>query len=48
MAANERVAVPLSRLRWVLLGCVFLLAVVAAILYRTVGRAVDAGGDAAE
>jgi cytochrome oxidase Cu insertion factor (SCO1/SenC/PrrC family) len=38
MAANERVAVPLSRLRWVLLGCVFLLAVVAAILYRTVGQ----------
>ena len=37
MAANERVAVPLSRLRWVLLGCVFLLAVAAAILYRTVG-----------
>jgi len=42
MAANERVAVPLSRLRWVLLGCVFLLAVVAAILYRTVGRSVPA------
>jgi cytochrome oxidase Cu insertion factor (SCO1/SenC/PrrC family) len=38
MAANERVAVPLSRLRWVLLGCVFLLAVVAAALYRTVGQ----------
>jgi cytochrome oxidase Cu insertion factor (SCO1/SenC/PrrC family) len=42
MAANERVAVPLSRLRWVLLGCVFLLAVVAAILYRTVGQSVPA------
>jgi cytochrome oxidase Cu insertion factor (SCO1/SenC/PrrC family) len=42
MAANERVAVPLSRLRWALLGCVFLLAVVAAILYRTVGQSVPA------
>jgi cytochrome oxidase Cu insertion factor (SCO1/SenC/PrrC family) len=42
MAANERVAVPLSRLRWVLLGCVFLLAVIAAILYRTVGQSVPA------
>jgi cytochrome oxidase Cu insertion factor (SCO1/SenC/PrrC family) len=38
VAANERVAVPLSRLRWVLLGCVFLLAVAAAILYRTIGQ----------
>jgi cytochrome oxidase Cu insertion factor (SCO1/SenC/PrrC family) len=38
VAANERVAVPLSRLRWFLLGCVFLLAVVAAILYKTVGQ----------
>jgi cytochrome oxidase Cu insertion factor (SCO1/SenC/PrrC family) len=36
------VAVPLSRLRWVLLGCVFLLAVVAAILYQTVGRSAPA------
>jgi cytochrome oxidase Cu insertion factor (SCO1/SenC/PrrC family) len=33
MAANERVAVPLSRLRWVLSGVVLLLAVVAAVLY---------------
>jgi cytochrome oxidase Cu insertion factor (SCO1/SenC/PrrC family) len=38
MAANERVAVPLSRLRWVLLGCVFLLAVVAGTLYQTIGQ----------
>ena len=38
MAANERVAVPLSRLRWVLLGFVFVLAIVAAVLYRTVGQ----------
>jgi cytochrome oxidase Cu insertion factor (SCO1/SenC/PrrC family) len=33
MAANERVAVPLSRLRWILLGVVVLLAVVAVVLY---------------
>jgi cytochrome oxidase Cu insertion factor (SCO1/SenC/PrrC family) len=33
MAANERVAVPLRRLRWILWGVVLLLAVVAAVLY---------------
>ena len=33
MAANERVAVPLIRLRWILLGVVLLLAVVAAVLF---------------
>ena len=33
MAANERVAVPLSRLRWILWGVVLLLAVVATVLY---------------
>jgi cytochrome oxidase Cu insertion factor (SCO1/SenC/PrrC family) len=42
MAANERVAVPLIRLRWILCGCVFLLAVVAAILYRTLGQSAPA------
>ena len=38
MAANERVAVPLIRLRWTLLGVVLLLAIVAGILYGTLGR----------
>jgi cytochrome oxidase Cu insertion factor (SCO1/SenC/PrrC family) len=33
MAANERVAVPLIRLRWILSGVVLLLAVVAAVLF---------------
>jgi cytochrome oxidase Cu insertion factor (SCO1/SenC/PrrC family) len=33
MAANERIAVPLRRLRWILWGVVLLLAVVAAVLY---------------
>ena len=33
MAANERVAVPLNRLRWFLWGLVLLLAVVATVLY---------------
>ena len=33
MAANERVAVPLIRLRWILSGVVLLLAVVAAFLF---------------
>jgi cytochrome oxidase Cu insertion factor (SCO1/SenC/PrrC family) len=33
MAANERLAVPLSRLRWILWGVVLLLAVAAGILY---------------
>jgi cytochrome oxidase Cu insertion factor (SCO1/SenC/PrrC family) len=33
MAANERVAVPLSRLRWILWGVVLSLGVVAAVLY---------------
>ena len=33
MAASERVAVPLSRLRWILWGVVLLLAVVATVLY---------------
>jgi cytochrome oxidase Cu insertion factor (SCO1/SenC/PrrC family) len=33
MAANERVAVPLSRVRWILWGVVLLLAVVATVLY---------------
>src|ERR1700674_5075471 len=33
MAANERVAVPLSRLRWILWGVVLLLAAVAVVLY---------------
>ncbi len=42
MAANERVAVPLSRLRWTLLGVVLLLAIVAGILYGTLGRSADA------
>src|SRR2546423_441477 len=35
MAANERVAVPMSRLRWLLWGLVLLLGVVAAVLYAT-------------
>jgi cytochrome oxidase Cu insertion factor (SCO1/SenC/PrrC family) len=35
MAANERVAAPLIRLRWTLLGVVLILAIVAGILYRT-------------
>jgi cytochrome oxidase Cu insertion factor (SCO1/SenC/PrrC family) len=38
MAANERVALPLIRLRWTLLGVVLLLAIVAGILYGTLGR----------
>jgi cytochrome oxidase Cu insertion factor (SCO1/SenC/PrrC family) len=38
VAANERVAVPLSRLRWGLLGVVLLLAIAAGILYRTLGQ----------
>ena len=33
MAANERVAVPLSRLRWILWGVVLLLVAVATVLY---------------
>ena len=33
MAANARLAVPLSRLRWILWGLVLLLAVVAVVLY---------------
>jgi len=33
MAANERVAVPLIRLRWILSGVVLLFAVVAAVLF---------------
>jgi cytochrome oxidase Cu insertion factor (SCO1/SenC/PrrC family) len=33
MAASERAAVPLSRLRWILWGVVLLLAVVAVVLY---------------
>jgi cytochrome oxidase Cu insertion factor (SCO1/SenC/PrrC family) len=35
MAANERVGVPLSRLRWILWGVVLLLAVAAAVLFFT-------------
>jgi cytochrome oxidase Cu insertion factor (SCO1/SenC/PrrC family) len=38
MAANERVAVPLSRLRWILSGVVVLLAVVAVILSVSLRR----------
>jgi cytochrome oxidase Cu insertion factor (SCO1/SenC/PrrC family) len=38
VAANERVALSLVRLRWTLLGAVLLLAIVAGILYRTVGQ----------
>jgi cytochrome oxidase Cu insertion factor (SCO1/SenC/PrrC family) len=35
MAANERLAVPLRRVRWILWGIVLLLGVVAAVLYAT-------------
>jgi protein SCO1/2 len=35
MAANERLAVPLSRLRWILWGVVLLLAIIAVVLYAT-------------
>jgi cytochrome oxidase Cu insertion factor (SCO1/SenC/PrrC family) len=44
VAANERVAVPLSRLRWTLLGVVLLLAIVAGILYRTLGQSATPTG----
>ena len=38
MAANERVALPLIRLRWTLLGVVLILAIAAGILYRALGQ----------
>jgi cytochrome oxidase Cu insertion factor (SCO1/SenC/PrrC family) len=44
VAANERVALPLSRLRWTLLGVVLLLAIVVGILYRTIGQSATPTG----
>jgi cytochrome oxidase Cu insertion factor (SCO1/SenC/PrrC family) len=44
MAANERVALPLSRLRWTLLGVVLLLAIVAGILYGTLRQPATPAG----